>query len=229
MISKSIISEEVVDILGAIGLDKPNLAILSDEFLEEVRGLPQKNLAVELLKRLLAGKVKAISRRNLVQSRKFSEMLENAIRKYQNRAIETTQIILELIELAKEMNEMNRRGEETGLSPDELAFYDALETNDAAVAIMGDDILKQIARDLTRTIKNSIGVDWTIRESVRAKMRLTVKKLLKKNGYPPDKQEQAVKTVMEQAELMCGNEDEFFYEQTRDYGMQLAADEAITD
>lgn len=157
------------------------------------------------LKRLLAGKVKAVSRHNLMQSKKFSELLENAIKKYQNRAIETTQVIMELIELAKQMNEMHKRGEETGLSTDELAFYDALGSNDAAVMMMGDDILKQIARDLTNTIRNNLSVDWSIRETVRAKMRLTVKKLLKKYGYPPDKQEQAVKTVMEQAELMCGN------------------------
>lgn len=222
LISKSIISEEVVDIFSAVGLDKPDIAILSDEFLEEVRGLPQKNLAVELLKRLLAGKVKAVSRSNLVQSKKFSEMLENTLKKYQTRAIETTQVILELIELAKQMNEMHKRGEETGLSSDELAFYDALGSNDAAVRIMGDDILKQIARDLTQTIRNNLGVDWAIRETVRAKMRLTVKKLLKKYGYPPDKQEQAVKTVMEQAELMCGNQ--VLYDQPNGYGYHKAAE-----
>lgn len=222
LIGKSIISEEVVDIFSAVGLDKPNIALLSDEFLEEVRGLPQKNLAVELLKRLLAGKVKAVSRHNLMQSKKFSELLENAIKKYQNRAIETTQVIMELIELAKQMNELHKRGEETGLSTDELAFYDALGSNDAAVMIMGDDILKQIARDLTNTIKNNLGVDWAIRETVRAKMRLTVKKLLKKYGYPPDKQEQAVKTVMEQAELMCGNQ--VLYEQPNDNSYLNAAE-----
>ena len=211
----------MIDIFSAVGLDKPNIALLSDEFLEEVRGLPQKNLAVELLKRLLAGKVKAVARNNLMQSKKFSELLENAIKKYQNRAIETTQVIMELIELAKEMNEMHKRGEETGLSTDELAFYDSLGSNDAAVMIMGDDILKQIARDLTYTIKNNLGVDWAIRETVRAKMHLTVKKLLKKYGYPQDKQEQAVKTVMEQAELMCGNQ--VMYEQPA-YGYSKAAD-----
>jgi type I restriction enzyme R subunit len=223
LISKSIISEEVVDILGAIGLDRPNIGILSDEFLEEVKDMPQKNLAVELLRRLLEGRVKVISRRNLVQSRKFSEMLEAAIRKYQNRAVETTQIILELIELAKEMNEMHRRGEEIGLTEDEVAFYDALGTNDAAVRIMGEEILKQIARDLTRTIKANTGVDWAIRESVRAKMRMMIKRLLKKYGYPPDKQEQAVKTVMEQAELMCGNE--VYYEQKPGFGIMKAAED----
>ncbi|MHC1745881.1 MAG: type I restriction endonuclease subunit R [Negativicutes bacterium] len=229
LIGKSIISEEVVDILSVVGLDKPNIGILSDEFLEEVRGLPQKNLAVELLKRLIAGKVKSVSRSNLIQSKKFSEMLENALKKYQNRSIETTQVIMELIELAKQMNEMQKRGEAIGLSSDELAFYDALGTNDAAVMIMGDDILKQIARDLTTTIKNNLGVDWAIRETVRAQMRLTVKKLLKKYGYPPDKQEQAVKTVMEQAELMCGDEveNEIRYAEKSHHEFPLAADGKI--
>jgi len=226
LIGKSIISEEVIDILSVVGLDKPNIGILSDEFLEEVRGLPQKNLAVELLKRLIAGKVKAVSRSNLIQSKKFSEMLETALKKYQNRSIETTQVIMELIELAKQMNEMQKRGESVGLSSDELAFYDALGSNDAAVMIMGDDILKQIARDLTVTIKNNLGVDWAIRETVRAQMRLTVKKLLKKYGYPPDKQDAAVKTVMEQAELMCGNEAEYVteYPEKSHHGLPLAAD-----
>ena len=226
LIGKSIISEEVVDILSVVGLDKTNIGILSEEFLEEVRGLPQKNLAVELLKRLIAGKVKSVSRSNLIQSKKFSEMLENALKKYQNRSIETTQVIMELIELAKQMNEMQKRGESVGLSSDELAFYDALGSSDAAVMIMGDDILKQIARDLTTTIKNNLGVDWAIRETVRAQMRLTVKKLLKKYGYPPDKQELAVKTVMEQAELMCGNEVEYEteYPEKSHHEFPLAAD-----
>jgi len=144
LIGKSISSEEVVDILSVVGLDKPNIGILSDEFLEEVRGLPQKNLAVELLRRLLAGKVKSVSRSNLIQSKKFSEMLENALKKYQNRSIENDQVIMELIELAKQMNELQKRGESVGLTSDELAFYDALGSNDAAVMIMGDDILKQM-------------------------------------------------------------------------------------
>ena len=206
LVSKAISSNEVIDILGSVGLSKPNIAILSDEFLEEVKGMKQKNLAVELLNRLLQGNVKTFSRRNLVQSRKFSEMLESAIRKYQNRAIETTQIIIELIELAKEINEAEKRGQKTGLSPDELAFYDALAENESAREVMGDEILKQIARDLTQSIKNNISVDWTIRESVQAKMKMTIKRLLKKYGYPPDKTPKAVDIVMEQTKLMCENE-----------------------
>ena len=163
-----------------MGLKKPNIAILSDEFLEEVKGMEYKNLAVELLRRLLQDKVKSIARKNLIQSRKFSEMLEEAIKKYQNRTIETTKIIIELIELAKEMNKFHKRGDDLGLSEDEIAFYDALGTNDTAVRIMGDDILKQIARDLARSIKKNMSIDWNLRESVRAKMRITIKRLLKK-------------------------------------------------
>ena len=206
LISKAISSNEVVDILGSVGLAKPNIAILSDEFLEEVKGMKQKNLAVELLNRLLKGNIKAFSRRNLIKSKKFSELLESSIRKYQNRAIETTQIIMELIELAKEISEAEKRGESSGLTPDELAFYDALADNESAKEIMGEDILKQIARDLTVSIKNNISVDWAIRDSVQAKMKMTIKRLLKKYGYPPDKTVKAVDIVLEQTKLMCQNE-----------------------
>lgn len=206
LLSKAISSNEVVDILGSLGLAKPNIAILSDEFLEEVKGMKQKNLAVELLSRLLKGDIRTFSRRNLVQSKKFSELLEAAIRKYQNRTIETTQVIMELIELAKKISEAEKRGERTGLTPDELAFYDALADNESAREIMGEEILKQIARDLTISIKKNISVDWAIRDSVQARMKMTVKRLLKKYGYPPDKTAKAVDIVMEQTKLMCENE-----------------------
>lgn len=206
LISKSISSNEVIDILSSVGLSKPNIAILSDEFLEEVKGMKQKNLAVELLNRLLKGTIRTFSRRNLVQSKKFSELLEASIRKYQNRAIETTQVIMELIELAKQISEAEKRGESTGLTQDELAFYDALAENESAREVMGDEILKQIAKDLTISIKNNISVDWAIRESVQAKMKMTIKRLLKKYGYPPDKTSKAVDIVMEQTKLMCQNE-----------------------
>ena len=214
LISKSIISEKVVDILEAVGLKKPNIAVLSDEFLEEVKDLKYKNLAVELLKRLLQDKVKIIARKNLIQSRKFSELLEEAIRKYLNRTIETTQVIMELIELAKEMNKFHKRGEELGLTENELAFYDALGSNDTAVKLMGDNILKQIARDLAYSIKKNMSIDWNLREAVRAGMRVKIKRLLKKYNYPPDKQPQAIKTVMEQAELMR-QDNVFDYEEYR--------------
>lgn len=206
LISKAISSNEVVDILGSVGLAKPNIAVLSDEFLEEVKGMKQKNLAVELLNRLLKGNIKTFSRRNLVQSKKFSELLEASIRKYQNRAIETTQVIMELIELARKITEAEKRGESTGLTSDELAFYDALAENESAREVMGDEILMQIAKDLTTAIKNNISVDWAIRESVQAKMKMTIKRLLKKYGYPPDKTAKAVDIVMEQTKLMCQNE-----------------------
>lgn len=225
LISKSISSNEVIDILEAVGLQKPNIAILSDEFLEEVKGMKQKNLAVELLNRLLSGKVKAFSRRNLIQSKKFSELLENAIKKYQNRTIETTQVIMELIELAKEINHAHKRGENTGLTDDELAFYDALSDNESAREIMGDDILKQIARDLTESIKKNMSVDWNLRDSVQARMKMIVKRLLKKYGYPPDKTEKAVATVMEQARLMCTNESESYVFTDIPYG-KVAESEA---
>ncbi len=206
LISKAISSNEVIDILGSVGLAKPNIAILSDEFLEEVKGMKQKNVAVELLNRLLKGDIKAFSRKNLVQSKKFSELLETSIKKYQNRTVETTQIIMELITLAKQISEAEKRGEQTGLTPDELAFYDALADNDAAKEMLGDETLKQIARELTAAIKNDIRVDWAIRESVQAKMRMTIKRLLKKYGYPPDQSEKAVAVVLEQTKLMCQNE-----------------------
>jgi type I restriction enzyme R subunit len=206
LISKSLSSGEVVDVLDSVGLNKPNIAILSDEFLEEVRGMKQKNLAVELLNRLLQGNLKTLSKRNLVQSRKFSELLTASIKKYQNRTIETTQVIMELIELAKEVAKAQKRGQDTGLSEDELAFYDALAENDSAKEVMSDEILKQIARDLTVAIRDSVTVDWAIRDSVQAKMKMTVKRLLKKYGYPPDKTEKAVEIVLEQTKLMCENE-----------------------
>ncbi len=225
LISKSISSGEVIDILEAVGLQKPNIAVLSDEFLEEVKGMKQKNLAVELLNRLLQGKVKTFSKQNLIQSKKFSELLENAIRKYQNRAIETTQVIMELIELAKSINEAQKRGENTGLTPDELAFYDALSDNESAREIMGDDILKQIARDLTNSIKQNMSVDWNLRASVQAKMKMIIKRLLKKYNYPPDKTEKAVETVMEQAKLMCESETTSFYEQKTNYNTSRVAEE----
>lgn len=210
LISKSVVSDEVVDILEAVGLQKPNIAILSDEFLEHVRGLKQKNLAVELLRRLLQGKVKAVSRTSIVQSKKFSEMLEEAIRKYNNRTIETTQVIEELIQMAKEMNAAVKRGEDLGLIREELAFYDALASNESAKELMGDLMLKQIAHELTQAIKSNIKVDWTLRENVRAQMRITVKRLLKKYGYPPDLEKMAIDLVLQQAELMAQAETEEF-------------------
>ena len=203
IVSKALVSAEVVDIFAAAGLKKPDISILSDEFLAEVRGMPQRNLAVELLRKLLAGEIKTRSRRNVVQARSFAELLEQALRKYQNRAIETAQIIEELIALAKDMRAANARGEALGLSEEELAFYDALETNDSAVKVLGEPTLTMIARELVATVRKNVAIDWTVRENVRAQLRVLVKRILRKHGYPPDKQDQATQTVLEQAALFA--------------------------
>jgi type I restriction enzyme R subunit len=202
IISRAIVSDEVVDIFAAAGLKKPDISILSDEFLADVRGMPQRNLAVELLQKLLKGEIKARGKRNLVQARSFADLLEQSVRKYQSRAIETAQIIEELIQLAKDMRAANARGEKLGLSEDEMAFYDALEVNDSAVKVLGEPTLMKIARELVEAMRKSNLIDWTIRENVRAQLRVTVKRILRKYGYPPDKQEKAAQTVLEQAELL---------------------------
>ena len=204
IISRAVAPEGVTDIFEAAGLAKPDISILSDEFLAEVRGMPHRNLAVELLRKLLKGELSGTRRKNLVQSRSFSEMLEQTIRRYQNRAIEAAQVLDELIRLAKEMREASARGEALGLNEDELAFYDALETNDSAVKVMGDDTLRDIARELVDTVRRNVTIDWTIRENVRAQLRVLVKRILRKYGYPPDKQEKATQTVLEQAALLSG-------------------------
>jgi type I restriction enzyme R subunit len=196
-------SDEVIDIFAAAGLQKPDISILSDEFLAEVRGLPQKNLAVETLRKLLEGEIKTRGQKNVVQARSFAEMLEQAIRRYQNRAIETAAVIEELIALAQEMRQADRRGEDLGLTEEEIAFYDALEVNDSAVQVLGDETLRTIAQELVRAVRNNVTIDWTLRENVRAKMRVIVKRILRRYGYPPDKQEKATQTVLEQAEVLC--------------------------
>ncbi len=204
IISRAVAPEGVVDIFAAAGLEKPDISILSDEFLVEVRGMPQRNLAVELLQKLLKGELKTRRRKNVVQARSFAEMLEQTLRKYQNRAIEAAQVIEELIQLARDMRDANARGEQLGLSEDELAFYDALETNDSAVKVLGDETLRGIARELVETVRNNVTIDWTLRENVRAQLRVLVKRILRKHGYPPDKQEKATQTVLEQAALLSG-------------------------
>ncbi len=202
IVSKAVVSGEVVDIFAAAGLKKPDISILSDEFLAEIHGMPQRNLAVELLQKLLKGEIRTRRRRNVVQARSFAELLEQAIRRYQNRAIETAQVIEELIQLARDMRKAGARGEELGLSEDEVAFYDALETNDSAVKVLGDETLKTIARELVATVRRNVTIDWTIRDNVRAQLRVYVKRILRKYGYPPDKQEKATQTVLEQAEVL---------------------------
>ncbi len=202
IVSRAVASTEIVDIFAAAGLKKPDISILSDEFLAEIRGMPQRNLAVELLQKLLAGEIKARLRKNVVQAKSFAEMLEQAIRRYQNRAIETVQVIEELIALAKDVRAATQRGASLGLSEDEVAFYDALETNDSAVKVLGDDTLKTIARELVAAVRKNVTIDWTVRENVRAHLRVIVKRILRKYGYPPDKQEKATQTVLEQAEVL---------------------------
>lgn len=193
----------MIDIFAAAGLKKPDISILSDEFLAEVRGLPQRNLAVETLRKLLEEEIKTRGQKNIVQARSFAEMLEQAIRRYQNRAIETAAVIEELIALAREMREADQRGEQLGLTEDEIAFYDALEVNDSAVQVLGDETLQMIAQELVQAVRNSVTIDWTLRENVRAKIRVMVKRILRRYGYPPDKQEKATQTVLEQAEVLC--------------------------
>jgi type I restriction enzyme R subunit len=202
IVSRAVASDEIVDIFAAAGLKKPDISILSDDFLAEVKEMPQKNLAVELLAKLLKGEIKSRSRRNVVEARSFEKMLDEAVRRYQNRAVETAQVIEELIALARDMRARDARGEQLGLSEDELAFYDALGVNDSAVAVLGDETLREIARELVKTVKDNVKIDWTVREDVRAQLRVYVKRCLRKHGYPPDKQAKATITVLEQAEVL---------------------------
>jgi len=202
IVSRAVASDEIVDIFAAAGLKKPDISILSDDFLAEVKEMPQKNLAVELLAKLLKGEIRSRSRRNVVEARSFEKMLEEAVRRYQNRAIETAQVIEALIELAKQMRAADARGVELGLTEDELAFYDALGVNDSAVAVLGDETLRAIARELVATVKANVTIDWTVRENVRAYLRIKVKHVLRRHGYPPDRQAKATITVLEQAEVL---------------------------
>ncbi len=202
IVSRAVAPLGVVDVFAAAGLRAPDISVLSDEFLAEVRGLPQRNLAVELLRKLLSGEIRARARRNLVQSRSFAELLEQAVRRYQNRALETAQVLDALVQLARDMRAASARGEALGLTDDELAFYDALEVNDSAVKILGEPTLAGIARELVATVRQNVTIDWTVRESVRARLRVIVKRILRRHGYPPDKQEQATRTVLEQAALL---------------------------
>lgn len=203
ILSDAVVADEVIDIFDAAGIKKPDISILSDEFLAEVKGMKHKNLAFELLKKLLNDEVKTRQRTNIVQSKKFSEMIENAVRNYQNNLITSAEVIQELINLAKDLKEADRKGEDLGLDFREFAFYSALEVNDSAVAILGDDILRHIARELVDTVRSNSSIDWTVRENVQAKMRIAVKKILRKHGYPPDLELKATETVLEQAKLLA--------------------------
>ncbi len=202
IVSQAVAPQGVLDIFSAAGLAKPDISILSEDFLAEVRDMPQRNLAAELLQKLLKSEVSERRRKNVVQARSFSGMLEETLRRYRNRAIEAAQVIEELIELARSLREAGARGEKLGLSQDELAFYDALETNDSAVRVLGDELLRDIACELVRKVRANVTIDWTVRENERANLRRLVKRVLRKHGYPPDKQENAAQTVLEQAEAL---------------------------
>ncbi len=202
IVSRAVSSEGVVDIFAAAGLKKPDISILSEQFLAEVKGMPYKNLAVELLRKLLSGEIRLRMKKNVVKGRAFSELLEQSIRRYQVRAVEAAQVIEELIGLARDLREANKEGAALGLSDDEVAFYDALEVNDSAVKVLGDEALRGIARELVDTVRKNVKVDWTVRENVRAHLRVLVKRILRKHGYPPDKQEKATQIVLEQAEAL---------------------------
>ncbi|WP_265946584.1 type I restriction endonuclease subunit R [Dechloromonas sp. A34] len=202
IIGSAVVSEEVVDVFDAVGLDKPNIGILDDEFLADVRNLPERNLAVELLERLLEGEIKTRFAGNVVQEKKFSELLANVIKRYQNRAIETAQVIEELIEMARKFRAAANRGEELGLTDDEVRFYDALVDNESAVRELSDETLKKIAHELTENLRQNLSVDWSARESVRAKLRLMVKRILRKYKYPPDQQDAAVELVLRQMQAL---------------------------
>ncbi len=203
LVSKSIATEEIIDVFDIVGIKKPDISILSEEFLTEVRDLPQKNLAYEVLKKLLYDEIKTRSRRNLIEGKSFAEMLERAINEYKNRGIDTIEVIEELLELAKKISEADKRGEAMGLSEEEIAFYDALADNESAVELLGNETLRLMAIELVRIIRQNSGVDWTLRKNIQAKMKVSVKRLLKKYGYPPDEQKLATENILKQAELLC--------------------------
>jgi type I restriction enzyme R subunit len=202
IISSAVVSGEVVDIFASVGLDKPNIGLLDDDFLAQVNNLPEKNLAVELLERLLQGEIKSRFASNIVQDRKFSVLLADVIRRYQNRSIETAQVMEELISMAKKFREAANRGDQLGLREDEVKFYDALANNESAVRELHDETLKKIAQELTQSLRDNLTVDWSERESVRAKLRLMVKRILKKYKYPPDQQDGAVQLILDQAQSL---------------------------
>jgi type I restriction enzyme R subunit len=203
LVSGAVASDQVIDIFDAAGIQEPDVSILSDQFLDEIRRIQHENLALELLRKLLSDEIKARARTNLVQARSFEQLLEEALRRYTNRTIDAAEVILELIQLAQELREAGQRGEELGLTEEEAAFYDALADNESAVEVMGDENLAFIARELVREVRKNVTIDWTVRQSARARIRVLVKRILRRHGYPPDLQAQAVATVLEQAELLA--------------------------
>ena len=203
LVSRAVYSTEVVDIFAAAGLEKPDISILSEEFLAEVQRLPQRNLALELLKKLINDEIRTRLRKNVVLARSFAEMLEQSVRKYQNRALEAAQVIEELIQLARDIRKAQSRGQEMGLTDDEVAFYDALADNKSARDVMGGEKLRFLAQELVGRVKQNVTIDWQIRENARAQIRVMVKRILRKHGYPPDMQQRATELVLEQTEVLC--------------------------
>ncbi len=202
IVSRAVISTEIVDILAAASIQTPDISILSDEFLLEVQQMEKKNLGLEALRKLLNDSIRSRTRTNVVETRAFTERLEDAIARYHANAITTAEVLQELINLAQDIRAARNRGEEQGLSLDEIAFYDALAENESAVQVMGDDNLRVIAHELLVSLKENIAVDWAHRESARARLRVLVKRILRKYGYPPDLQDAAVQTVLQQAEAL---------------------------
>ena len=200
IISEAVTSKGIIDIFKTLNMDKPEVSVLSEEFLSGVQKIEYKNLAFEALRKLLEDEIKIRFRKNLVKSKKFSEMLNEALKRYKNRSIDSAQVIKELVDIAKKVKEDKSEGKSLNLSKEEEAFYDALADNDSAKEILGDKVLAQIARELTRLIKQNVSVDWEIRESVQAKLKVTIKRLLREYGYPPDKQKMATELVLKQAE-----------------------------
>jgi type I restriction enzyme R subunit len=205
LVSEAIASDSVINILDAAGLKSPDISILSDDFLDDMKKLPQKNLALEVLRKLLNDEIKSRSRTNVIQSRSFAEMLEQSVRRYQNRAIDAAEVMTELIKLAKEIQAAQKRGEDLRLTEDEIAFYDALIDNQSAKEALGDDSLAAIARELVKVLRANVTIDWTVKQSARSRLRVLVKRLLRQYGYPPDFQESATTLVLEQAELFAAH------------------------
>lgn len=203
IVDKAVVSDGIIDVFSAAGIKKPDISILSDEFLAEIQGMERKNIALELLKKLLNDEIKIRVKRNLIQSKKLSEMLEVTIRKYQNNLLTAAQVIDELIRMAKDIRTSDARGRQYNLTTEELAFYDALAVNNSAKDILGDDTLRDLARVLVEKVRSNTTIDWTIKESVRAKLRTIVKRLLRQYGYPPDMQLLATESVLKQAELLA--------------------------
>ena len=203
LVSQAVSADGVIDVYAAAGMERPDLSILSDEFLDGLDRSARPNLQMALLRRLLDDRIRSLRRENIVESRRFSELLAEAIRRYQNRALTTAEIIAELVRLAKELRDYGHRGEELGLRPDEVAFYDAIRQNEPAVLELGDETLKAIAQKLVVAVRESATIDWDVKETVRASMRARIRRLLTQYGYPPDGQEQAVRLIIEQAELLA--------------------------